>query len=105
MRSEYGFTKQRLKPQRSFGKIRELADRFLPKIFVSLIKKIEYAIVTVFLQKIVGTIVLVFIYFFVLGPTSFFTRLGPSRNTVDKQTQWICLQEETDSLTKAKFQS
>lgn len=95
--------------EKRLGKFHSTLQKILPGPVFRALRGLEWFLVTVVLQKILGTLALFFIYFFVLGPTSVVARIFFSKSlgakTISKDSNWIAAEGYNEDLEAAKFQS
>lgn len=84
-------------------------QKVLPSPLFKALRRLEWFLISIVLQKVLGTIALFFIYFFVLGPTSLVARIFFSRSlsskTLSKDSKWVAADGYNEDLEAAKFQS
>lgn len=83
--------------------------KILPGPIFQALRSIEWFLITIVLQKILGTLALFLIYFFVLGPTSLFAKLffasALQSKTISKASNWVRAEGYDEDIEAAKFQS
>jgi hypothetical protein len=84
-------------------------EKILPGPIFRGLRSIEWFLITIVLQKVLGALALFLIYFFVLGPTSilartFFARALHSR-TISRDSNWVRAEGYSEDIDGAKFQS
>lgn len=91
------------------GRFHSTLQRILPGPVFRTLRAIEWFMVTIVLQRVLGTIALCFIYFLILGPTSLVTRVffadALRPKTLSKDSNWIAADGYNEDIESAKFQS
>jgi hypothetical protein len=89
--------------------IHAFLERVLPRPIYRALRAIENFIVEILLQRILGTIALLIVYVFVIGPTSLTMRLFFIRNlrkpTVSLGSDWVSAEHYQPDLERSYFQS
>jgi hypothetical protein len=90
-------------------KLHSFLERVLPRPIYRALRALERFVVEILLQKILGTLALVLVYVFVIGPTSIVMRLFFRRSlrkpTVAAGSDWVTAEHYQPDLERSYFQS
>ncbi len=95
--------------KKAFETFQGFLKAVLPAPVWRALKWFERFMIEVVLQKILGGLALFILYFFVLGPTSIWTRLFARQalrhSTISPDSNWVAAKGYETSIEQSKFQS